>query len=81
MKLLELEIDSYIWVMVNTDEIHFGFEHGRSTTDTIFIVCLLQEIYIAATKLIYFAFVDFEKAFDFGAKRGPMQSRKQPGCW
>ena len=68
MKLLELEPDSCIWDMVNT-EIHFGFVHGRGTTDTIFIVPQLQDKYIAATKLLYFAFVDFEKALDLEPRK------------
>ena len=36
----------------------------RGTTDTIFVVHQLQEKYIAANNLLYFAFFDIEKAFD-----------------
>ena len=42
----------------------FGFVPCRGNTDAIFIICQLQEKYIAANKLLYFAFVDLEKAFD-----------------
>ena len=34
--------------MVDIDEMQFGFVPGRGTTDAIFIVCQLQEKYIAA---------------------------------
>ena len=53
--------------MVNIDKMQLAFVPGRgtSTTDVIFIVCQLQEKYIAATKKqLYFASVDYEKAFD-----------------
>ena len=51
--------------MVNIDEMQIAFLPGRGTTEAIFIVCQLQEKYIAApNKRLYFAFVDLEKAFD-----------------
>ena len=62
-KLLERILDFYIHEMVNTDEMHFSFVPGRGSTDAIFIVCQLQEKYIAAKKLLYFAFGDLKKAF------------------
>ena len=37
---------------------------GRSTTDGIFIVCQLQDKYLAKKKYLWIAFVDLEKAFD-----------------
>ena len=63
MKLLDQVLDSYICKMVNIDEMQFSFVPGKGTTDTIFVVFQLQE-YIAANKLVYFAFVDLGKAFD-----------------
>ena len=48
MKLLERMLDSSIHQMVNIDEMQFAFVPGRGTTDAIFIVCQLQEKYIAA---------------------------------
>ena len=48
MKLLEWVLDSYIREMVNIDEMQFGFLPGRGTTEGIFVVCQLQEKYIAA---------------------------------
>ena len=50
--------------MVNIDEMLHGFMPGRGTTDAIFIAPQLQERYIAVNKLLYFAFVDLEKAFE-----------------
>ena len=57
-------LDSYIRQMVKIDEMWYGFAPGRGTTHAIFVVCQLQQKYIAANKLLYFASVDFEKAFD-----------------
>ena len=69
MKLLERLLDFVIHEMVNMDEMQFSFVPGRGTTDAIFIVCQLQEKYIAAKKVLYFAFVDLEKAFDSVPRR------------
>ena len=44
--------------MVNIDEMQFGFIPGRGITDAIFIFHQLKEKYIAAKKLLYFAFVE-----------------------
>jgi hypothetical protein len=41
-----------------------GFRPGQGTTDAIFIVCQLQEKYLAKKKDMWMAFVDLEKAFD-----------------
>ena len=49
---------------VDIDAMQFGFRPGRGTTDAIFILRQLQEKYLAKHKVIYFAFVDLEKAFD-----------------
>ena len=64
MKLLELALDFFNREMVNIDEMQFCFVPGKGNTDAIFIVCQLREKYITAKKLLYFAFVDLEKAFD-----------------
>ena len=39
--------------MVNTDEMLFSFVPSRGNTYAIFIVCQLQEKYIAAKKPLY----------------------------
>ena len=49
---------------LSTDEMQFGFMPGRGTTDAIFIVRQIQEAYIRKNRNLFFAFVDFEKAFD-----------------
>ena len=64
MKLLEQLLDSNIREMVNVNEMQFNFVPAKGTTDAIFVVRQLQEKYIAANKLIYFAFVNLEKTFD-----------------
>ena len=64
MKLLEWVLDFYIEEMVNIVEMQFGFVSGRGTTDAIFVIRQLWEKYIAISKLLYFAFIDLEKAFD-----------------
>ena len=55
MKLLEHLLDSQIGKMVNIDEMQYGFVPGRGTTNAIFIVHQLQEIYLAAKKPLYFS--------------------------
>ena len=49
---------------VDIDAMQFGFMPGRGTTDAIFILRQLQEKYLAKQKVLYFALVDLEKAFD-----------------
>ena len=46
------------------DDMQFGFTHGKSTTDAIFIVRQVQEKFRAKDRRLYYAFVDLEKAFD-----------------
>ena len=50
--------------VVSINDSQFGFVAGRGTTDAIFVEKQLQEKYLAATKRLYIAFVDLEKAFD-----------------
>ena len=64
MKILERIVDALIRQMVSIDDSQFGFVPGRGTTDAIFVVRQLQEKYLAASKRLYMAFVDLEKAFD-----------------
>ena len=46
------------------DDIQFGFRKGRSTTEPIFTLRILQEKYREKGKYLHMVFVDFEKAFD-----------------
>ena len=64
LKVLERIMEVFIREKVNIDDMQFGFMPGRGTTDAIFILRQMQEKYIAKDKVLYFAFVDLEKAFD-----------------
>ena len=64
MKVLERIVDGLIRQVVSIDDSQFGFVPGRGITDAIFVVRQLQEKYLAASKRLYMAFVDLEKAFD-----------------
>ena len=46
------------------NDMQFAFMPERGTTDAIFILRQLQEKHLAKNRKLYFAFVDFEKAFD-----------------
>ena len=50
--------------IVEVDENHFGFQQGKSTVDTIFVVRQLQERYGGKKKELFHTVVDLEKAFD-----------------
>ena len=63
MKILERIVDGLIRQLVSINDSQFGLVPGRGTTDAIF-VRQLQEKYLAASKRLYMAFVDLEKAFD-----------------
>ena len=63
MKVLERIVDGLIRQLVPIDDSQFGFVPGSGTTDTIFVVKQLQEKYLAASKRLYMAVVDLEKAF------------------
>ena len=42
----------------------FSLQTGRGSTDAIFIISQIHENYFAKKKLLYFTFIDLEKAFD-----------------
>ena len=64
MKVLQRIVDGLIRLVVSIHDSQFGFVPGRGTTDAIFVVRQLQEKYLAASKRLYMAIVDLEKAFD-----------------
>ena len=64
MKVIERIADSLIRQVVTINESQFGFLPSRGTTDAFFVVCQLQEKYLALGKWIYMAFLNLEKAFD-----------------
>ena len=63
-KTVESVVKALIRRNINIDEMRSGFMPGRCTTDAIFILCQLQEKYMAVNKQLFLAFVDLEKAFD-----------------
>ena len=63
MKIIE-RVDSVIRSHVDIGSMQFGFMPDRGNTDAIFILLQLQEKYLGKQKLMYFAFVNLEKAFD-----------------
>ena len=59
-----LDVDGLIRQLVSINHSQFGFVPGRGTTDTVVLVRQLQEKYLVASKKLYMASVDLEKAFD-----------------
>ena len=64
LKVVERIIEDFIQIIVNMDDMQFGFMPGHGTTDAIFIVRQIQEAYIRKNWNLFFAFVDLQKAFD-----------------
>ena len=59
MKVIERVFERRIREKVKVDAMQ-----GKGTTDAILSVLQMQEKYECKRKKLYFAFVDFEKAFD-----------------
>ena len=57
-------VEKLIRELISIDEMQFGFMPGVGTIDAVFILRQLQEKHIGKRKILYFAFVDLEKAFD-----------------
>ena len=64
MKIVERVLERRIRILVNLNEMQFGFMPGKGTVDAIFIVRRMQEEYQKKDKKLYMCFVDIEKAFD-----------------
>ena len=64
LKVLEGVIEARIRKIVKMDDIQFGFSPGKGTTDSIFIVCQVQEKFLGKQKELWIAFEDLERAFD-----------------
>ena len=62
MKIVERVLERQI--LINLNEMQFGFMPGKGTVDAIFIVRRMQEEYQKKDKKLYMCFVDMEKAFD-----------------
>ena len=63
MKVWERVLYNMLIKIVKIDDCQFGFMHGRSTTDAIYIARQLQEMF-REKKRLHHVFVDLEKAFD-----------------
>ena len=70
LKVLEQIIEDLIGNIVKINNMQFGFMPIRGTTDALFIVRQIQEAYIRKNQSLYFAFVELEKAFDRGPRKG-----------
>ena len=64
---------------MSSDNMQFGFMPGKRTTDAIFIMRHVQEKH-QATKKLYYAFMDLEKAFDKSPERGVEMGFEEAGC-
>jgi len=64
MKVVEWIFEGRIQQQIDIGNMQFGFMKGKGTTDAIFIVRQMQEKFRAKGKMLYFGFVDLEKAFD-----------------
>ena len=64
MKGTERVVEVLIRERVVIADMQFGFMPGHCTTDAIFIIWQIQEKHQAKKKMLYFAFIDLEKAFD-----------------
>ena len=65
MDVLERVLESRIRSQVVINDMKFGFRPGCSTTDAIYILQQMQEKHFIRKKKIYFAFIDYEKAFNW----------------
>ena len=64
MKLLERLIEARLRQITSIDTTQYGFRPGKSTTEPIFILRILQEKYREMNKELHMVFVDLEKAYD-----------------
>ena len=65
MKLWErLIIEARLRQLTSIDNTQYGFRPGKSTTEPIFILLILQEKYREMNKELHMVFVGLEKAYD-----------------
>jgi hypothetical protein len=79
MKVVERVLESRIREQTCDDEMQFGFIPGKGTTDVIFIVRQLQEKHQAKGKMLHYAFVNLEKAFDRVPREVTRWALQKPG--
>ncbi len=61
MKLWENFLERRLRDIIIIEDIQFGFQQDKSTTDAIFAMRQLQERYKEKKKMLYHVFVDLEK--------------------
>ena len=64
MKLWERLIEARLRQITSIDNTQYGFCPGKSTTEPIFILRILQEKYREMNKELHMVFIDLEKAYD-----------------
>ena len=64
MKLWERLIEARLRQITSIGNTQYGFRPGKSTTEPIFILQILQEKYREMNKELHMVFVDLEKAYD-----------------
>lgn len=79
LKIIERVVDSIIRSLVKIDELQFGFQPVRKTTNAIFILRQINQKHFAKNKLLHFAFVDLKKTFDRVSRKILWQAMWKPG--
>ena len=64
VKLWERMIEARLREITKNADNQFGFRPGKSTTEPIFALIMLQEKYRETNKELHMVFVDLEKAYD-----------------
>ena len=64
LKLLERTMEQRIKELVDIKENQYGFQKGKSTTEPMFCLRILQEKCRGYKKELSMVFVDLEKAYD-----------------
>ena len=64
MKLAERLIEARLRDITEIANNQYGFRPGKSTTEPIFILSMMQEKYIEKWQDLHLLFVDLEKAYD-----------------
>ena len=64
MKIVERILEKRIRVLVEVDDMQFGYMPERWMTDALFIVRRMQEEYREKDKQLYKCFMDLKKTFD-----------------
>ena len=64
LKIFQARLQQY--VNRELPDVQAGFRKGRGTRDQIANICLIMERGREFQKTIYFCFIDYAKAFDYG---------------